>query len=446
MKIKFTAIIILAILGLSFFIPACKKKSATDTEVDTFTTIQDKILTTSCAISGCHSATSDATYSQHGLILSVGLAYDNLINKAVKNPAASAAGLLLVKPNDYVNSFLNQKIDCQSTRPSSYGATMPLGTSYLTQGEIEFIKQWILKGAPKTGKVVDESILENANKCVLPFVPLVAPAATEGFQLKIDPFTVSPNSEREVFVNRPTPNLATVYVNKFVMRGRPNSHHFVLYGFQNPATAPPLNTLRDLYNLDGSINSNTFLQMQNHVFLAGGTDVNTTYNFPAGVALKIPAGTGLDLNAHYFNKQVTGTLPGENYVNLYTVPQALVVKEAKSINFANYNFNLPANLRKTITTNYTFSSPVTVITLTSHYHKMGEKFIIKILGGVRNGEIVYQNTDWEHPLVLNLANPIQLNAGEGLTSEVTYNNTSNHAISFGLTSEDEMNIIFGYYY
>ena len=446
MKIKFATIFTVVVLGLCIFIPACKKKSATDTEVDTFTIIQDKILTTSCAVSGCHSATNDATYSQHGLVLSAGLAYDNLINKAVRNTAANAAGLLLVKPNDYLNSFLYKKIDCQAVRPSTHGATMPLGSSYLTQGQIEFVKQWILKGAPKTGKVVDESILDNANKCVLPFVPLDAPAATEGFQLKIDPFTVSPNSEREVFVNRPTPNSSTIYVNKFVMRGRPNSHHFVLYGFQNAATAPPLNTLRDLYNPDGSINSNTFLQMQNHVFLAGGTDVNTTYNFPAGVALKIPAGTGLDLNAHYFNKQATGSLPGENYVNLYTVPQALVVKEAKSINFANYNFNLPANLRKTITTNYTFGSPATVITLTSHYHKMGEKFVIKIYGGVRNGEIVYQNTDWEHPLVLNLASPIQLNAGEGLTSVVTYNNTSNQAINFGLTSEDEMNIIFGYYY
>jgi len=44
------------------------------------------------------------------------------------------------------------------------------------------------------------------------------------------------------------------------------------------------------------------------------------------------------------------------------------------------------------------------------------------------------------------AEPIVLRAGEGLTSEVTYNNTTSATIRFGLTSEDEMNIIFGYYY
>ena len=319
------------------------------------------------------------------------------------------------------------------------------GGTNLTLGQIEFIKQWIIKGAPKTGSVVDETILSNNAGCSQVFAPMQAPAAADGFQLAINAFTVSPNTEREVFVNRTTPNTSTVYVNKITMQGRPNSHHFVLYGFQSTTLLPPVNTLRDLYNSDASINITTFAQMQNHIFLGGGTDVNTTYTFPAGVALKVPPATALDLNAHYFNKQNIN-LTGENYINMYTVSQANVVKEAQSINFANYNFSIPANSRKTITTNYTFNKAVTVITLTSHFHKLGEKFQIKILGGTRNGEVVYENTDWEHPVVINLAKPIQLKAGEGLTSVVTYNNTTNKTVNFGLTSEDEMNIIFGYYY
>ncbi|MEY3855295.1 MAG: hypothetical protein RIS68_1309, partial [Bacteroidota bacterium] len=36
--------------------------------------------------------------------------------------------------------------------------------------------------------------------------------------------------------------------------------------------------------------------------------------------------------------------------------------------------------------------------------------------------------------------------GEGLTSVVTYVNNTTKNLSFGLTSEDEMDIIFGYYY
>lgn len=448
MKHFVTATILIAILIVSFSMESCTKNTEEAIDggtfaKDTWTIIQDNILTLSCATSGCHGSTSDATYAQHNLLLNSTNAYENLVNVVSKNEAAKTAGLLRVKPGDSMMSLLFQKIDCQT--PVKYGVTMPLGGTNLTSGQIEFIKQWIIKGAPKKGSVVDESILTSNTVCSQAFVPMTAPAPTEGFQLAINTFTVSPKTEREVFVNRISPNTSTVFVNKITMQGRPNSHHFVLYGFRSNAMLPPINTLRDLYNPDATINITTFAQMQNHIFLGGGTDVNTTYTFPAGVALKVPPATALDLNAHYFNKQNT-SLKGENYINMYTVSQADVVKEAQSINFANYNFSIPANSRKTITSDYTFTKEVTVITLTSHFHKLGEKFQIKILGGTRNGELVYENTDWEHPSVINLAKPIQLKAGEGLTSVVTYNNTTSKTVNFGLTSEDEMNIIFGYYY
>ena len=60
--------------------------------------------------------------------------------------------------------------------------------------------------------------------------------------------------------------------------------------------------------------------------------------------------------------------------------------------------------------------------------------------------IVYENTDWEHPQIVNYAAPIVLNAGDKLRSVVTYNNTTSRPLFFGLTSDDEMDIIFGYYY
>jgi Copper type II ascorbate-dependent monooxygenase, C-terminal domain len=448
MKIFVTSFCIVAILSIAILFPACKKSSNNDDVIvkDTWTIINENILTPSCATSGCHSATSDATYLQHNLVLSASVAYENLVNIAAKNTNANSDGLSRVKPGDYLKSLLYNKIDCAAGYgTTNYGAKMPLGSSYLSLGKIEFIKQWIIKGAPKTGAVVDEALLKNDAVCVQPFVPLAPPTPAEGFQMKIDPFSVLSNTEREVFIRRNTPNTSAIYVNRYVMRGRPNSHHFVMYGFQNNTALPATDLIRDLYNADGSINSTTFLSMQNHIFLGGGTDVNASYTFPAGVALKLPANTAIDLNAHYFNRIAT-SLTGENFINFYTVPQAAVIKEAKSINFPNYNFSIPANTRKTITTNFTFPTATTVIMLTSHFHKMGEKFQIRILGGVRNGELVYENTDWEHPLTLNLTTPIQLNAGEGLTSVVTYNNTSTRVVNFGLTSEDEMNIIFGYYY
>jgi hypothetical protein len=208
---------------------------------------------------------------------------------------------------------------------------------------------------------------------------------------------------------------------------------------------PTIDIVRDLRNSDNSLNALTVLQMSNHIFLGGGTDPNQDYVFPEGIALKLPAGATIDVNPHYFNKTNQPFL-GENYVNLYTIPASKVQKVVQMIDFNNTNLSLAPQTITTVTKNFTFGTDVKIVSLTSHNHKYGQKFVIKIFGGDRNGEVVYESTDWEHPTVINYANPISLKKGEGLTSIVTYNNTSSKKISFGLTSEDEMNIIFGYYY
>jgi hypothetical protein len=425
---------------------SCKKGKASDAGEASFQLIQQQILNVSCAKSGCHSSTTDGAYAQHGLVLAEGVAYNNLVNKFPKNSAASAAGLSLVKPGESLKSLLYHKIICDDAHQSSgFGQTMPLGGPYLSAGQVQFIKEWIDKGAPEKGSVADPALLKDNVSCSVSFTPLAPPAANEGFQLAINTFDINENFEREVFVRRNTPNTGDVFVNRFKLKGRNNSHHFVLYSFQNPSLLPPLNTLRDLRNPDGSLVTNTLFYMQNHIFLAGGTDVNSDYTFPPGVAMRFPASFPVDLNSHYFNKSNL-IIKGENYINFYTVPQATVVNEAKTINLNNTDITLAPGERKTITKTFTFSSITRVLMLTSHNHQLGEKFIIKIAGGARNGEIVYESTDWQHPVIKNFSTPIVLQAGEGLTSEVTYYNTTTRTVKFGLTSEDEMNIIFGYYY
>jgi hypothetical protein len=177
---------------------SCKKSNSSDATVkDTWAIINENILTPSCATSGCHAATTDATYLQHNLVLTANVAYENLVNVASKNTNANTDGLARVKPGDFVKSLLYYKVDCASGYgTTNYGAKMPLGSGSLSAGKIEFIKQWIIKGAPKTGSVVDEAVLKNETICVQPFVPLDPPTAAEGFQLKIDPFSVLSNKKK----------------------------------------------------------------------------------------------------------------------------------------------------------------------------------------------------------------------------------------------------------
>ena len=444
---KMSPIKLLTLLcGIIIVIQACEKKSTSETVVKpSYDIIQEKILNVSCALSGCHASTSDASFEKHGLVLTSGKSYANLVGVLAKNTAAASLRLKLVNPKDPDNSFLMHKIACETGHHAStanFGAHMPLGGNFLSQGEVDFIRKWIINGASATDGSVNEILLENKNPCQPQIEPLSAPAAGTGFQLKIDPFDIPANFEREVFIRKNTPNTGTVYVNRIQLRGMSNSHHLVVYNFRSALQLPTENVLRDLRNPNGTINGEN---IQNHIYMGGGSDVNNDFSLPNGVALKIDPATPLDLNAHYFNK-TSYTLKGENYINFYTIPAGSVQNIAKTLDLNNLDITIPAGQRKTITKTFTFNQLTRVVMLTSHFHKLGEKFVIKIAGGPRNGEIVYTNTDWEHPAYTSYATPIVLQAGEGLTSEVTYFNNTTKTVNFGLTSEDEMNIIFGYYY
>jgi hypothetical protein len=144
----------------AIIIVSCKKDTPAPTPVATnsFDLLQQKILTPSCGVSGCHSATTDRNYVQHKLILIGADVHARLFNGSVENAQAIAAGLKQIAPSDTAKSFFFQKLIFNQSR-HKYGSAMPLGADLLTTKQIEFVRQWILAGAPKTGDVADKTLL-----------------------------------------------------------------------------------------------------------------------------------------------------------------------------------------------------------------------------------------------------------------------------------------------
>ena len=459
---------VLCVLLVTFSLFACSKSSvdvpaspiSQTATINSFDLLQDKLLTPNCATSGCHMSVQDASYAQHGLVLAKGLAYGNLIGTSPKNSVAVATKLQRVKKFSSAESLLFHKLnwDLSHHVTANYGAPMPLGGKPVSKGLLDFVQKWIEAGAPDKGEVVDAKLLDDTTPSFTEptdFSALDSPVkeGKTGFQLKVDRFIVPPNFEREIFVRRPLNNTEPIYVSRIKLKSRSNSHHLVVYDFRSKLILPNMDEMRDLRNIDNSLNINTVIQMSNHIFLGGGTDPNSDYSFPEGTALKLPANSSVDLNPHYFNK-TKDNLYGENYVNLYTIPESQVKNVVNMIDFNNSSFTLPPNQTSVITKDF-FSfdgfvkgsgKSVVIVSLTSHTHERGKLFQIKIKGGARDGEVIYEDNDWAHPKVVNYAKPIILKEGEGLTSVVTYVNNTNKPLGFGLTSEDEMDIIFGYYY
>ena len=412
-------------------------------ESGSFARIQSEILDQSCT--SCHSGSTPAG----GMSLVAGQSFANLTAAAVSNDDARADGMKRIVPSNPERSLLYRKLNFAGWPAGrNYGSPMPLGLPSLSIGQMEYVRQWIAAGAPRQGEVVrDTTLLRDQTRPVdVAFTALAPPA--QGVQFHIEQFSVAPKFERELFLRRNVDNTADLYVTRIETKMRVNSHHLLLYTFQPsipPFLLPLPNVVRDIRNADGSMNFANMLVMGFHVFFAGSMTQTSDYRFPAGVALKVPANATFDLNTHYVNKS-TSSVPGEAYANLHTVDRSQVQRVASTLNMGNTSFSLPAGQRTTVTKTFFVDSTISVFALTSHMHARGEKFVVRIAGGARNGQVVYENVDWEHPAITTFATPIVLQRGEGLTSEVTYNNATTRPIGFGLTSEDEMGIIFGYYY
>ena len=420
--------------------------STTPKSGGSFARLQTEVFAKSCAVSGCHAGSSVASSGNLSLASD---AYDNLVNVTPANLNAKQDGLKRVVPGKPESSLLYLKLISPATSAHDYGNVMPAGREPLSAGQLEYILQWIAAGAPRDSDVAATALLDDRTpQSSAPFQPLVAPAPGTGYQLHVDPFVVSANFERELFQYRTIGNTSDVYVRRFEFRMRPFSHHFVTYQFPDntPQLAyPPLNTVRDIRKPDGTLDFTMMLPMAWHVFFGGSMQTQFAYDLPAGVGLLVPASAAIDLNVHYAN-HTAAPVTGEAYLNLYTMDPSAVQHVAKTLNMSNMSISLPPKQRTTLERTFMVTERRTVFALTSHMHSMGEKFVIKIAGGPRDGETVYESTDWEHPQLLLLTTPIVLEAGQGLKSVITWNNTTTNTLAFGLKSTDEMGIIFGYYY
>ena len=415
----------------------------------TFARIQRDIFDKSCI--SCHRA-GDANARQSQLVLTSDSAYRQLVGVPSLQQIARADGVTRVKPFRADSSLLYHKLSWVPGHHSrDYGQLMPMGTTRgLTAGQLEYVRRWIEAGAPRLGHVVDTAVLADARLQSASFTPLAAPTAA-GLQFKVDSFAVTPGSERELFVYRRVGNAADLYVTRIQSRMRPGSHHLLLYTFDESRTTfpcnlrPPVNTVRDIRNADGSMNIVNMLPMACHVYFAGAMTQDFDYRFPPGVALRLPANASLDFNVHYVNRAPID-LPGEAFVNLHTADRTQVQTVARTLNLANTSFSLPPRQRTTVRTVFPMTVRTTVLGLTSHMHSLGERYEIRLRRADGTETSVYVNTDWEHPGFNNFDIPLVLLPGDALVSVVTWNNVTDRTIGFGLLSSDEMNIIFGYAY
>lgn len=428
--------------------------------------IQEYIFDKSCANSACHAAPANVA----NLNLTYARSYEELIGRKPENPAAAAAGMKLVDPGNPENSFLLTKL-IGPTVPDQ-GSRMPLSAGVLHNGKIDAVRKWIAAGAPQTGKIEEIGDLGVLRDPAEIFQPPPPPPIGQGYQLHLPPYSIEPGTEREVFYatqisdENGNPIEDDIFIKGYEIFYPTGSHHFILYRLTDAAIAEgilhtgitpgigvdPEHAFRELNPDDpqslGNLGTHRF-------FVAGTQSEDFSFEFPEGVALRLPGDTMFDLNSHYINLLGTETLIGEVYINLYTLPPEAVKYEAIEIFVSNTDINVPPGLTRVTKMDWYIEDElqlrdiapdavVNIMMLTSHMHRHGELFEITQMS---TNELLHRSVAYDDAPITFYNPPLVLDATDGLSFQCTHNNYDRDVpIEFGFTSEDEMCIIVGYYY
>ncbi len=436
-------------------------------EVDnsTYHDIQDYVFDKSCANSVCHAAPANAA----NLNLTYGLSYEDLVGRTPQNPAAAAAGMKLVDPGNPDNSFLLTKL---VGPPPEQGTRMPFNAGPIHEGKIEAIRTWIAAGAPQDDQLAgigDLSVLRDPEET---FVAPAPPAPGQGYQLRLPPFKIEPGTEREVFYatqikdENGQPPAGDIFINKVEIYYPSGSHHFIVYriteeglakdvlsrGVMPGIAVDPAESFRELDTEDPQVLGNFGID---RLFVIGTQTDDTSFEFPEGVALRLPGNTVYDLNSHYINLLGTEPLIGETYVNFYTIPEEEVQYEAVEIFISNRSIYVPPGTTRLATMDmfvedelerrgHTPDTKLNVFLLTSHMHRHGELFEINQMS---TDELLHRSVAYDDAPITLFDPALVLDVTDGLSFQCTHSNYDTPTpLEFGLTSEDEMCIMFGYYY
>lgn len=413
-----------------------------------YTSIYQKVFAASCAFASCHSTASH----KGGLVLDTREgAHLALIGIAPTNESALASGFLRVDPGKPDTSFLLKKI---SAPGPGEGNRMPANSSIgLSQSAISAIREWILAGAPLEGTIHGVPDIQDEEQPPIDRLP-APPVPANGMQLHLEPFAIGPDSEREIFYFMKTPLGALPsdpVVTQFDVHMTEDSHHFILYQWTGSSDPPA--GVRDIGGAFDIINGRRLILGSQQSFFS--------LTFPPGVGLKLSRSASFDLNSHYLNLHRSQTLYGEVYLNMFFAPPGTITTFAQPIFDVNVNIYVPPNATRTTKRIFPMSSSGRVpsgkeyhlYSLGSHMHRHGVDFSVYLTNNLQDvvpKQLVYKNVDWDDPKFQQFDPPFVLKAGQGLRFEVTHHyddppSPSAAPLTFGLTSEDEMAILLGYY-
>ena len=441
----------------------------------TFTQVH-RILKTNCSVGSCHNSDGGNIPAGHldlgGTETSV---YNALLNVSPTNPAADNAKMKRIWPGNPHRSYLYRKLNRGLEQgydlpDNSFGETMPKDDNRLPKSEIHLIHQWIMWGAPQTGSVVDSQLIANyhAGLGYPAMTPPAPPAVSEGIQIHYGPIFIEGGQEIEFNHKQELEFEGDIDVTRIELWMNWQSHHYLMYSFDNQASADQVPDGLRVLTLTGAA-------FESGRGLVSGWQFSNDITLPPGTAYFWPSKVFLDHNYHIPNVNDPDTiLKADLYLNIYKrsrhalsteMHSALYIYDEAGIwPFSDF-YILPNSTDHTFTEafydqNAAVTDSAHIWLLASHTHKYGKDYDIYIRNpnGSR-GEQLYEGFmnrdytfnqgyyDWQHPAIRYFPDEDLKTIAwkDGFIHEAVYNNYGTQAVTFGLTTDEEMMLMFYQY-
>lgn len=424
----------------------------------TFSRVHE-ILQANCTTSGCHGSDNTQVFDVSGSAQDV---YTAIVGVAATNATAASKNNKLVYPGHPHRSFLLRKVinglEAALALEGTEGNACPQGAAALANAEIELIRQWIMFGAPQSGKVVEEQLLIDFynGKGLAEIQAPPAPPAEQGFQVHDGPIFLAPGEEKE-FQWKYNTELPAQEVVRVEARLSPQSHHYIVYkyneNFGNTIEEGHVEITSIVGQFDVQINGSMIATWQ----------YNRDHELPAGTAYYWEENAVMSSNFHVRNYSDDSILAAHAYLNVYTeAPGSGNVQMFSELAVYGGLFN-PFAL--TVPPGVSTLSFVQVVPETRHFwilqahtHKYGDDYDIFLRNsdGSR-GDQIYEGFynydggfnkgyyDYAHPPVLEFSPMRTIDMNNGLVHEAKFDNTGNATVNFGLTTADEMFITYMHY-
>ena len=270
------------------------------------------------------------------------------------------------------------------------------------------------------------------------------PRPKRGLQMRMGKFTIPAAREREVCEFRTLPNRKSIDAQEFEFEMTPGSHHFALWAYlgqdRNPADFPQ--TIVDAPGCIGVGPRDTF----DRALLGGAPSPHEVTRFPPGIAVRLAPHQPVILNSHYINGSPTAPLTPKVVFNVSRARPSTIRHHAEQMTIGDYQISIPPLGTASLTGEWIAPFAMNVIQLSSHEHKRGTRVAIHLLSGGQDAGQIFENDDWNHPYEYWPATPIRIEPGDGFRFTCEWKNDDDHPVRFGVTTNDEMCFMVGYYY